>query len=112
MFLRDPLEDLSDLIHTQTPMILFISATHKAIGTYLKSQGHSPELHLEPPPEQLLWNVPQVVQYTPGLTGLSSSGLGLPAETVKVVQGHFNLKERGMAFSSFQFIPEISYADF
>nr|XP_045751541.1 sperm-associated antigen 1 [Mirounga angustirostris] len=27
-------------------------------------EGHSPELHLESPPEQLRWNVPQAVQYT------------------------------------------------
>lgn len=37
----------------------------------------SSDLHLELPPEQLLWNVPQVIKYPTGLTGLSCSGLYL-----------------------------------
>lgn len=60
----------------------------------------SSDLHLELPPEQLLWNVPQVVKYPTGLTGLSCSGLCLPLQ--ENVKGHFSLKERGTAFISFE----------
>lgn len=45
------------------------------------------------------------MQYPTGLTGLSCSGLCLPffAEIGRVVQRHFNLKERGAALHSVHF---------
>lgn len=67
------MEDLSDSIHTQTSLILLMPAIPKSV-----SLGKAPsDFHLEPPPEQQLWTISHVAEYSTGLTGLSYLGLCL-----------------------------------